>query len=94
MPQTAARAMKFLRLPIAGGRQAIFGKRGCRILSVTRPFAGHVPELGWLSRRLSPALPVAAWYLRAGSGTWPTRSSQAAAASKMPRLVPSPRLAE
>lgn len=50
MPQTAAHAMKCLRLPIAGGWQAIFGKHGCRILLVTRPSQGTCR-----SRASSPA---------------------------------------
>lgn len=40
MPQTAAHAMKSLRLPVAGGRQAIFGTHGCRISPVTRHSQG------------------------------------------------------
>lgn len=46
---------------------------------------------------LQTAQPISSrdwWHLHAGSTTWPTRSSQAAAASKMPPFVPSPRLAK
>lgn len=56
-------------------------------------FPGHVLEAGRLFQQLSPASSVAVWHLCASSTMWPTHSSQTAAESKMPRLVPSSRLA-
>lgn len=93
MPQIAALAVKSLWLPVAGGQQVFLGSMAAGFhQSHSLPRA--VLEAGRLFQQLSPASSVAMWHLYASSTVWPTHSSQAASESKMPRLVPSSRLAE
>lgn len=82
-------AMKSLRLPIAGGQQAIFGTHGCRISSVTCPYLGTCR--GWASSPCSAAQRSLSRGHMAPPPCW--QHHVAAATSTMPRLVPSLHLA-